>query len=535
MEVTSLPDFELDGPTIGLTIFLLKTDQVAAFESGIGKNSKDVRPLLPPIDAELIPFPSAVGPPEWAEILLPQLQNPIGLTLDSQSPAALLIVRRPPHTFVISFGHAWQKLKPEWIENDFGLRVVLNSVPSDRLIEVRAEQVFAKWHIASERAPRASYIHEFGVEFDRDLLSTLEGMPAQNSVLGKQVRGGISLRIEMPFTKLATVLDHATDLFLSEEYKKRWPELGNITPAEDSGLIEKLDAELDAQLKSGKAQQTLVLFTPEQKRSEHSSVPEAYVWGRMSKNPPTSPYLLVDSWLNLLAKSGRQPSLGAAKEVRIQLLDENKVRTKNYRVYDCFCYELGLDGHQYILSSGIWYQVVSDFMKKVNRYIETQIPAPNAPLPAWDEKEHEPEYNLRCGKGSSFLHFDSKDVIFGGNQSKFEFCDFLDLETNTLYFAKIASKSSGMSHLVEQVRRTAELLFAVDQSYRNELLKVYAKYHPKADVKWLTSRPRNGDWRLCLVSLGRSAKDLPFFAKCGLWRLHKELTAHGHEVSFASV
>jgi hypothetical protein len=30
--------------------------------------------------------------------------------------------------------------------------------------------VFAKWHLASERAPRASSVDEFGVEFDRDLI-----------------------------------------------------------------------------------------------------------------------------------------------------------------------------------------------------------------------------------------------------------------------------------------------------------------------------------------------------------------------------
>jgi uncharacterized protein (TIGR04141 family) len=51
------------------------------------------------------------------------------------------------------------------------------------------------------------------------------------------------------------------------------------------------------------------------------------------------------------------------------------------------------------------------------------------------------------------------------------------LKTKTLLFAKIASKSSGMSHLVEQVRRTAELLFSTDAGYRRELAKVFAKHH----------------------------------------------------------
>jgi uncharacterized protein (TIGR04141 family) len=80
------------------------------------------------------------------------LQNPNGLSLDSQSPAGLLVVRRSGNAFVLSFGHAWQKLQPQWVEPDFGLRVALNAIPRNKLIEIRAEQVFARRHIANERA-----------------------------------------------------------------------------------------------------------------------------------------------------------------------------------------------------------------------------------------------------------------------------------------------------------------------------------------------------------------------------------------------
>ena len=155
-----------------------------------------------------------------------------------------------------------------------------------------------------------------------------------------------------------------------------------------------------------------------------------------------------------------------------------------------------------MLSSGTWYEVIPDFIGRVNRYI-SKVAGPKAPPPAWNQVETEPEYNERCGEISGFLHFDSANVLFGGAQSKFEFCDFLHLKSKTLYFAKIASSLSGMSHLVEQARRTAELLFSTDGAYREELAKVFKKYHPKADASWLKTRPDNGDWKLCMVSLGR--------------------------------
>jgi uncharacterized protein (TIGR04141 family) len=125
--------------------------------------------------------------------------------------------------------------------------------------------------------------------------------------------------------------------------------------------------------------------------------------------------------------------------------------------------------------------------------------------------------------------------MHGGGTSRFEFCDFMNTKTQTLFFAKIASKASGMSHLVEQVRATADLLFNPDQTYRNQLLEVFKTHHPKADRSWLEKRPKNSDWKFCLVSLDRPANDLPFFAKTALWRLHRKLTSSDFEVFFVSV
>lgn len=523
----------VDDSKIGLTIHLLKPDKVASFDDALKKGRQDIRPLAAPLDGEFISLPSQAGEPPWVDAIRSVLQNAGGLTLDSQSPAGLLVIRRAGRTFVLSFGHAWQKLEEEWLEPDFGRRVALNAIPRNKLIEVRAEQVFAKRHIASERAPRASFIEEFGVEFDRDLLSVLEGIPT-NKDLGSRVCGGTSLRLQLPFSRLAGTLDRAMGLFQSTAYKQRWPEVGNVSPLRDAGTIAALEAQLDAELASGQAFKRLVFFTPAERRDEESQSAYSYVFGHMLGKPVHHPYLLVQSWIDFLKAKNLVASVAEAKNNRVHVLDKDKVEFNDYTVFECFTYELTFGGRPYVLSSGTWYEVVPDFIGRVNKYI-SKVAGPTVPPPAWNQVESEPEYNERCGEAPGFLHFDSADVLFGGAQSKFEFCDFLHLKSQTLYFAKIASKSSGMSHLVEQVRRTAELLFSTDRGYREELAKVFKKYHPKTDVGWLKSRPENGDWKLCMVSLGRPAARLPFFAKCGLWRVHKGLTERGHQVFFVSV
>jgi uncharacterized protein (TIGR04141 family) len=526
----------VDEAKIGMTIHLLKPDGVVSFDDELKKRSQDIRPLAAPLDGEFIPITSQPGEPPWVEAIRSALRNPNGLTLDSQSPAGLLVVRRSGNTFVLSFGHAWQKLQPQWIEPDFGLKVALNAIPRNKLIEIRAEQVFAKSHIASERAPRASFIEEFGVDFDRDFLGALEGIPT-NKDLGSHIRGGTNLRLQLPISRLGGTLDRAIRLFQSTAYKQRWPEVGNVNPVRDAKTVVRLDAQFDAELGSPQAFKRLVLFTPAERRDSETQIAHSYVFGHMTGKPVYRPYLLTESWISFLNEKNLAPTVAEARKNRVHLLDEAKEEFNDYFVYDCFGYEMTFEGRPHVLSSGTWYEVVPTFVDHINRYI-SRIQGPPVGLPSWNQGNHvekEPEYNNRCGGAPGFLHFDSADILFGGGKSRFEFCDFMHVNSKTLYFAKIASKSSAMSHLVEQVRRTAELLFSTDGGYRAELTKAFKKYHPTADTNWLKSRPENGEWNLCMVSLGRAAAKLPFFAKCSLWRVHKSLTERGHKMFFVAV
>ncbi len=525
---------EDEQPKIGLTIYLLKPEMVTNFEKL--KEGRTVLQLALPLDGEFVVFPPSANEPAWVDTVRSALKEPTALnTLNAQSPSGLLIVKREENTFIVSFGHAWQKLDDPWLEPDFGLRVALNSIPPNKIVEIRAEQVFANWHMASERAPRATFLHDFGVEFDRDLVATFNGIPSNTPILGDHLRSGTNLHIKTSFSKLGDILDKTATLFRSNAYKKRWPEIANVKTVRDPSVIEKLDQRLDSEFQSGEAKKKLVLFTPVHRQTENLDLAHSYVYGRLSSNPTSSPYLMVGSWLNYLESKEKIPSTSEAKETRIHFLDEAKEEIKNYRIYDCFGYELSYNARPHILSSGIWYEVNADFLERINKYVTSQIKEPPVTLPKWNKQEDESAYNIRCGNLASFLHFDCKNVMFGGGQSKFEFCDFLDTKTKTLFFAKNASKSSSMSHLVEQVRRTAELLFDPDQTYRDKLSDLFKAKHPTAERSWLKTRPKNWDWKLCLVSLDRAAEDLPFFAKCALWRLHKNLISRGHEVYFVSV
>jgi uncharacterized protein (TIGR04141 family) len=297
--------------------------------------------------------------------------------------------------------------------------------------------------------------------------------------------------------------------------------------------LTQLDLQLDKEMRDAKAMKKMVMLAPLHRQEEDLSA-DSYVFGRLAKNPVMAPYLLFEGWTSHVKSIGRSPDLSEAKKTAVHLLDGEKNELGKSSAYDCFGYELAFNQRQYILSSGIWYEVAIDFIAKVNALAKKLRP-PKEILPAWDGKLHESAYNLKCGKRASFLHFDAKNIVYGGGQSKFEFCDVLHLGSKTLYFAKIPSKSSGVSHLVEQVRRTAELMFGDDPEFRKAVQQCMKKYHKGEDAAWLDTRPKNSDWNLCMVSLGKSAMDLPFFARCSVRRLYLEMRKRGFEVSFLAV
>jgi uncharacterized protein (TIGR04141 family) len=180
--------------------------------------------------------------------------------------------------------------------------------------------------------------------------------------------------------------------------------------------------------------------------------------------------------------------------------------------------------------------VLADFVARVNRRI-ADIPRAAATLPAWNQADNEDAYNLLCARDPSLLLCDRRIFRFGGTGPKyqFEFSDLIDLQSKTLFFVKKGSKSSGMSHLFEQVRRTVEPLFGSDQAYRDRIMGLLGQHHPGADVGWLATRPKQGEWNICMVSLGEPAASLPFFARCALVKLFDDLDRQRHSVSFVAV
>lgn len=518
-----------------ISIYLLKKSRHDEFNK-MTRTLVDGVPLQNELEGKFFPLPGERKPPNWlghVETVLNQDENKIDI--NSEHAAGLLYIYLKGELFVIPFGTGWQKIDQLWVVPDFGRKVALNSISADSLVGVRAEQVMAGWHISDERSPVATNVKKFAVEFDRDLVSVIEGR-TEIKEFGEAIRGGTSLRVSVDFNQLQTTLEVALQKYSSNAYVKYWPEIDNLTPVLDTVLITDLDNELDTLISRKPHAIQLTLATP-LLREGVAVTGISYIIGRWNKNSATTPYLSVGAWESWLARHKKSKCIKEAKDTPVHLLDHNSDRIKKVSIYECFGCEIPFTGRQYILSSGQWYEVEVNYVKKVNGRL-SKIKAPNKKLQQWDGKLYEDQYNELCmhrDRYKDLYDMDAKCTSYGGGHSRFEFCDLLSLKDKTLYFAKIPTKASDCSHLVEQVRRTVELFYSANPEFRNRLKKVIKKYYPQLNSTWLDKRPMPQEWQLCLVLLGKAPLELPFFARCGLYILLKELEKSYFDVRVQSV
>lgn len=521
---------------LSVSVYLIKKSKLTESQTQLTAGAT-VYPLIEAVEGgSFIALPAEPEPPGWLEPISTLFAPGNSPQLESQSPGALLWVPRGGRVFLFTFGCGHSKVKDEWVEPDFGKIVALAVVPQDQVREVRVEQVFAKRHIANERAPRASAVREFGFEPDRDLVAAVEGVPESmyEITFGKKVRGGVSFKFDLEVDKLVETLDQIIERFGSNDHRSRWPQANNLVLVRDDALVNQLDALLTAILAGTSPEASISLAAPGE-QSGDKPYPQHFVIGRMSSKPATSPYLMFSAWQQYVQTNGDQADLDVAKSTRVHLLDEHKVEIGVCSMYQCMGAEVNLNGVAHVLSSGCWYAADQQFIASTNQTLAT-LDAPNRALQAWNKIDHEGPYNEATVNADPDLWlFDKQLVNFGGGSSRFEFCDIMHLPTKTLYFVKHPVGSAGVSHLCEQVRRTAETFFDADQSYRQKLANRIVAMSKGWDTSWLTARPKQHEWNLCLVLMGKQLSELPFFAKCGVARLLGELQRRGFNVSFQAV
>lgn len=132
------------------------------------------------------------GAPKWAKFL--DLTEAEKTKLNNSTAYGLVFVQASSRWFAVSFGLGHVKLDPDAFEQDFGLRVVLNTVDPDKLRSADIRTPDENTTSRRTQTARRSDQTAFSIDIERDIVRGLAGEP-KDATFATRVAGSDGLTL----------------------------------------------------------------------------------------------------------------------------------------------------------------------------------------------------------------------------------------------------------------------------------------------------------------------------------------------------
>lgn len=515
--------------TYGLTILLLKssiTDVKHAVKEPASLTSCDVT-----IGATTGTFyykQNSSHQPSWVKLFKPKLGNTLD-NLFNSGTAAVFVIASSTRLFALTFGYGKSLLLADCYEENFGLRVVLNSVDPDKLRSVDVQSLDAVPLNRRSQASVATALADFGLDIEQDLVYAATGQP-KDMAFGKQLTGKDALKISVPLEvdDIPLLLTKLASQYEAETYKGSFAWVDHLSEVRTKSICEKLDLALTSKVQSKDFTKTWL------------SIPDIIEWSDFAGfkyQKPRQADLQDDiDWNSYLASLGAEipHTVEVFKKQYVHAISQSSEQAfHSWPVYRCIYCELSLEGADYALSNGKWYRVNTDFLKNLNDAISL-IPISALSLPDYQDN-NEGAYNEAVYQGNSsyFALMDKKMIQHGGGSSKIEFCDLYTTDKHLIHVKRYGG-SSVLSHLFAQGTVSARLLLS-DPEFRK---KVNDKLPASHKLKNVSQKPKAEEFEVVYAIASNSAAtglDLPLFSKINLRNNFNQLQMYGMKASLAVI
>lgn len=513
----------------GLTIYLIE----ASFDdkSIISKPAHEHQVLVDGVLVGTLYIESRQPkPPQWAEFFTPYVPPEAFGWVSTSS--AVLLVETSGRTFAITFGHGRHLLALGCCEERFGLKVVLNSIPPERIRSLDKRSFDAINSNSRVQASQEANAQEFGIDAEQDLLRAVTGIPGDYR-LGKRLSGRDALHADVlcSLQTIKELLSLYYSKFQDDTYKAEFAWIDNIAelPSESptaNALNNKL-LDILQDIRVGSKNAKCWLSVPEIIDWERT---ESFQYGRRASASRHHDLHLPGFFRSV---EPHVPITMALLRERYALaVDPEGSPVHKWQVYKCIHCEIEEGSRVYILSGGKWYAIARDLADQVNDYY-ANLPRFQTDLPVYDD-EDEASYCRRVADGSAgaIALMDRKLVRLQGRTSPIEFCDLYTARKEMIHVKRYGA-SNVLNHLFAQGLVSGEALRSLE-GFVAKVNEHLAPSHRLPDGPV----PRDTAGRhivFAIVSESRNELVLPFFARVSLRHAAKRLTSMGFDVSLAKV
>lgn len=392
--------------------------------------------------------------PRWLQDLSSIVELDLESTaFQSSSVGAVVLVSVGDRVLAATFGVGFHAIEPRLIERGFGLRVAANLVSADRIRGAQTRGVARHSRDQKTILPTDGAFNDLAVEVDEDWLRQLTGRSADAQV-ATSISGADSLRITDPDFTLARVQNKASELlnlYNSQDYKAKFPFLDQVVPLDRSDpVIEHLNTLATDQVRG---EEPRLAFAPPDP-FEHNALDHYELTANYHRHSVDD----LDNEAVFAVTRTLSRLTNPLTSVHVFALDGDGALIDRHELRAYLQTEVELDGVQYLLSAGQWFEVNRDFVGQINRQMGMiDDLTETLDLPIWDpaalkadlsDPTPEGSYNKAVAVERGYALLDKELVHFGPHE-KLEIADLVTAD-GQLLCVKAVTKSPVLSHLVAQ-------------------------------------------------------------------------------------
>ena len=511
-----------------LSIYLIK-DEYADKDEKILKGSRSVLAELEDIGTVYY-APSVVTVPKWLDdFYCGKITNERIYTSNARVAliARVTVEKDVVKTFAITMGYGKNLLENDAVENDFGIKVVLNSISNKNLRKINKTNIGGNHKTSSEQLPLASEINEFGFDIENDLISAITGLSNDEKLTEGMMSGSdlLSLNAEVDITNLKSFLKIVYKKYCSTEYKKDFAWIDHIRRIKDMRLISKLEQRTVELIKEGSPNIWM-------------AVPDVIEWEYVKGFKYTKEDFENDIDIAKVVASLNKEftDFNQLKNKQITAISniDGESQYKAWKASKCLVGEVEVDGRAYCINNGYWYCIDNDFVRDVNdEYAMMPISDMDfMECPEGEISENKYTTDFVKTKPDYMICMDKQNISHGGGHSKIELCDILTSDGKYIHI-KPYSGSATLSHLFNQAVVSAELVLS-DKEFVNKANEKIKKVTGKDE--FLIKDGEHPKVILAIISEKNIDRpNIPFFSKVALRHTRRRLMAYNCSLEIKNI
>lgn len=440
-----------------LSIYLLKSGIERPEE--VFKNSERIRVLKKYNEDSIAYFiPTYSHEPVWLKDFFHL--NGKGELLQASSKVVLLkrlICNAETRIFAITFGYARFLFNDDVLEEQFGMRIILNSIKQNQIRRISKSSVGSNQKQSDEQLPKSSDISEFGFDINRDLMKSVSGKSEDDIFENSIMTGGdiLSITVSRDIENIDEFLAFCYRRYKEETYKTRFSWIDNIKCVKSKEQITKLNEKLIEEIKL--------------KHYNHvwMSVPEVVSWEdikdfKISGAKDSYNDIYIEDVIASLKNELTNIDQLISKKITARSARDELQNVYEWNAYKCILAEISDETKEFCLNNGKWYIINTDFAKSINeQYSNLQLC--NDVFPDYSHKDEDVYNDDLCAFLSNAHLLHKYKISMGGGQgNNIEPCDVL--WNKKIIHVKKNGGSSVLSHLFNQSLVSGQML--LDVSFR---------------------------------------------------------------------